>query len=595
MMNSESHGKLSEELFLQAEQAWQKKHVEQALNLYLAAVHADHSCHAAHRALAMIFDMVHKPRLAIRHMEYAVDAAPQNAEYHFQLGTFLFLRKSFDAARRHLEITLRLAPNHHKARNHLGVVLTNTGLPHEAQKHFTRCLTAQPDNYKYQTNLASALINQGKICEALSQYEKALKLQPSYPLAGSNYLFALNYHPSTDQASLLRESRAWEKRLRSALPVGDFTSAKTSSASRPRRIGYVSADFRTHSVGWFIAPVLTHHDREKFEIICYANVAAPDPLTERMRENCTKWRTIFGKSDQEVCEMIRGDAVDILVDLGGHTAENRLAVFLHRNAPLQLSWLGYPATTGLSTIDFRITDMTADPDGQEAYHSESLFRLPEGFLCYEPPENSPLVKRPPCVTNGYITFGSFNNLPKINRDVVSAWSRLLHRVPHSRLLLKNRFFTDPAVCTWYLEQFSALGIDTSRLTFHGYTCETKEHLSLYNSIDIALDTFPYNGTTTTCEALWMGVPVVGLTGNRHAARVGYSILNSVALADLAAGSEQEYVDTARRLARSPETLIHLRETMRTRMRHSCLCDAQKFTRILENAYCQMWQSRQGIG
>lgn len=587
----------ADELFAGAEKAWNEKQVEDALALYLAAVRADSRCHQAHRALAMIFDMVKKPDLSIHHMVRAVEAAPDNAEYHYQLGTFFYIGRRYEAARKELEHAVCLAPDHLKARNHLAVVLTTLGLAAEAEKHIRYCLERNPDEYKFRTNLASALVDQGKIDQALRQYRRALELCPSYSLAGSNFLFALNYDPSAHAQVLFQESRRWEKRLcsdfsaPSHLPgLSEPSFIRNVSIPRPLRIGYVSADFRTHSVAWFIAPVLEMHNRDEFETICYSNVAVPDNLTTRISRLCSKWQVIRGRSDKETREMIGGDRIDILVDLGGHTAENRLPLFLRRNAPVQVTWLGYPATTGLSTIDFRLTDSLADPAGQEHYHSETLYRLPHSFLCYQPPDDCPEVTKPPCLRNGYVTFGSFNNLPKVNSKVVEVWAEILRSVPGSRLFLKNKFFEDGLICKRYVELFRKQGVDANRLEFGAFTPDTRRHLALYERVDIALDTFPYNGTTCTCEAMWMGVAVICLKGDRHASRVGYSLLSRVGLGSLVADSVRQYIDIAGSLAKSPKKLCELRSSLRARMSQSVLCNAREFTHSLEKAYRDMWQT-----
>ncbi len=581
----------AESFFHRAEDAWRQKRVEEALDLYLAAVEADHNFHPAHRALAMIFDLVEKPELCVQHMKFAIKADPRNAEYHFQLGTFLFIQRKYDAARFYLEETLRLKPDHLKARNHLGIVHTKSGYPGKAARHLAVCIKEQPKNYKFRSNFASALINQGELQSALKHFKAAFDLNPAYALAGSNYLFALNYLPELNSKTLLKESLTYERRMRMQLPDVNTASIQAKAGKSPRRIAYVSADFRTHSVAYFIEPILRNHDRTNYEIFCYSNVAVADETTRRLRQYPFSWRRIYGLGDEEVCRIIREDDIDILIDLAGHTAENRLTLFLRRNAPVQITWLGYPATTGLSTIDYRLTDSYADPVDQDKFHSETLYRLPDGFLCYQPPNPAPDPQQPPYTNNGYITFGSFNNLPKINSSVIAVWARLLHSVPKSRLILKNKFFHDSVVCARFQKLFADHGIEPQRLELKGFTPGTFEHLSIYHRIDIALDTFPYNGTTTTCEALWMGVPVISLAGNRHASRVGNSILRRLSLDWCVVEDTESYIEEAANLANSPERLVTLRSAMRAEMSKSSLCDAARFTRLLEQSYLEIWNRR----
>ncbi len=296
-----------------------------------------------------------------------------------------------------------------------------------------------------------------------------------------------------------------------------------------------------------------------------------------------RWRAIHGWRDHEVAERVRRDGIDILVDLAGHTANNRLGVFAQRAAPVQISYLGYPDTTGLPTIDYRLTDAVADPDGADAGYAERLYRLPDGFLCYEPPADAPAVTARPGALRGTITFASFNNLAKVNDAVVDAWARILAGVPGSRLLLKNRALGDAGVRERCAGMFAARGIGPERLEMTGWTADQHSHLALYGEVDIALDTFPYNGTTTSCEALWMGVPVVTLAGDHHVGRVGRSLLGRIGLEALCAADPADYVDLAIRLAARPDKLDALRANLRPLMRVR-LCDALAFTRTLEAAY-----------
>lgn len=349
-------------------------------------------------------------------------------------------------------------------------------------------------------------------------------------------------------------------------------------------MGYVSPDFHAHSVAYFIEPVLARHDPAAVETYCYAEVAQPDAFTEHMKTLAAHWRGTFGRSDDEVADMIRNDAIDILIDLAGHTAHNRLAVFARRPAPVQVTYLGYPNTAGLPQMDYRLTDAAADPPGQEVYYTESLVRLPQGFLCYAPPHESPAVGPLPAATGGCITFGSFNALPKMNNEVIALWARVLQSVPGARLILKNKSLQDAKTCERYRQHFHP----PERIELLGWLDDPADHLSIYHRVDIALDTFPYNGTTTTCEALWMGVPVITLAGERHAGRVGLSLLTQLGLTELIAKTPDEYVRLAVALAGNRERLAALRAGLRERMRRSPLCDAQSFTRDLEAAYREMW-------
>jgi predicted O-linked N-acetylglucosamine transferase (SPINDLY family) len=285
------------------------------------------------------------------------------------------------------------------------------------------------------------------------------------------------------------------------------------------------------------------------------------------------------------------DGIDILVDLAGHTAENRLLVFARKPAPVQITWLGYPNTTGMPVMDYRLTDEIADPPGEAGhYHSETLIRLPDGFLCYSPPDDAPEVSGLPARQSVRITFGSFNNLPKINEAVIALWSRLLLQVPQSDLLLKSKQFADAHVRQRFLDLFTSHGIAAERITLQPRVPSTAGHLALYDRVDIGLDPFPYNGTTTTCEALWMGVPVITLRGDRHAGRVGASLLTRVGLKELIAESEAHYIEIGKKLARDLDGLEELRTDLRARMQASTLCDGQSFARMMENTFRLFWKT-----
>jgi predicted O-linked N-acetylglucosamine transferase (SPINDLY family) len=370
----------------------------------------------------------------------------------------------------------------------------------------------------------------------------------------------------------------------------DKADITTAIPDRRLRIGYVSPDFRAHSVASFLEPVLARHDTDNFDVVCYAQVAHPDRTTERLRQLAGHWRDTCAQSDEQVANMIRQDRIDILVDLAGHTRNNRLTVFTHRPAPIQLTYLGYPNTTGLPQIDYRLTDALADPPEADALHTERLVRLPRGFLCYSAPQDAPAVSPLPATAVGHITFGSLNNLAKVNEQVVELWARVLHAVPGAQLLLKGKALCDQATAGRFVEMFARHRIPADRLRLASWAATRAQHLTTYAQVDIALDPFPYNGTTTTCEALWMGVPVVALAGDRHAARVGVSILTHVGLREFIATTPDDYVRTAAGLAADRARLVALRASLRRRMADSPLCDGAAFTRDIEATYRAMWET-----
>jgi predicted O-linked N-acetylglucosamine transferase (SPINDLY family) len=357
----------------------------------------------------------------------------------------------------------------------------------------------------------------------------------------------------------------------------------------------VSGDFRQHSVAHFIAPVIARHDRAQYLVYCYSNIRPErhDAMTRRLREAADLWRDVAALSDHDLATFIAADGIDILVDLSGHTSGNRLGAFAHRSAPVQMSWIGYPDTTGLPAMDYRLTDAWADPVGEaDDRATETLLRIPDGFLCYSPSpdtQGTPECSPPPHELNGFVTFGSLNNLAKINDSVVACWSAILRSVPASCLLLKGAALADARVRERIARRFGEHGVEASRLELLTYTASTADHLACYRRVDIALDTFPYNGTTTTCEALWMGVPVVTFTGHTHASRVGLSLLQRIGLAEFAVDNLDDYAARAIALANDGPRLATLHASLRERMRASPLMDNAGFCARLENCYRQAWQ------
>ncbi|MCD6305110.1 MAG: hypothetical protein J7M32_02335, partial [Deltaproteobacteria bacterium] len=419
---------------------------------------------------------------------------------------------------------------------------------------------------------------------------KALEMRPGYAEAHSNLLFAMQCDPDVGDMEIFRESVNWWRR-HGAGHAREAGRGKDQDPGRRLRVGYVSPDFREHSVSRFFLPLIENHDRKAVEVFCYGDVKRPDRMTARIRELADHWRSIVGLGDDAVARQIREDRIDILVDLAGHTGGNRLLVFARRPAPVQVTWLGYPGTTGLGVMDYRLTDHVADPEGDaDRWHTERLVRLSEGFLCYAPPEEAGEVCSLPALKEGRVTFGSFNNFSKMNEQVAAVWSRILLSVPGSLLMLKSKSLRDAGVRGRCLEMFLRNGISEDRIVFEGYARTVKDHLLLYNRVDMGLDPFPYNGTTTTCEALWMGVPVVTLKGGRHAARVGASILTQVGLSDLIADTKEAYIRKAVELARDPGRLKALRAGMRDRLRKSTLLNGPGFAAAMEAAYQGMWRT-----
>jgi protein O-GlcNAc transferase len=526
-----------------------------------------------------------------RHLEAATKAAPQRPQVHAALGGALLSLGRLDAAVRAYATSLSLDPRQPGTLQSLGHALTRLGLVSDAIDCLTQAQRLAPEAAEIAANLGNALKAVGGLAEPMAMYRRALALDPQLSGARSNLLLALQYDADLAPAEVLREHRAWDEahgtpRTGTLPPV-----APAPLCGRKLRVGYLSPDLRDHSVAFFLEPVLAAHDRERLAIVCYSCGGRPDAVTARLaRLVGPGFCDVRALGDAELAARIRADRIDLLVDLAGHTEGHRLGVFARRPAPLQLTWLGYPDTTGIAAIDYRIVDAITDPPGAEERCSERLLRLDGGFLCYRPPDGAPEPGPLPAGERDPITFGSFNQLAKLTPQTVALWSQVLLRTPGSRLLLKARGLADPAVRAGVERRFQARGIDASRLELLGQLPGQREHLAAYGRVDLALDPSPYNGTTTTCEALWMGVPVVTAPGLRHASRVGASLLLHLGLPELVADGDAAFVDLACALAADRPRLSALRASLRERLRASRLLDARAFTAALEAAYFDAWAS-----
>lgn len=524
----------------------------------------------------------------------AVRVGPGRADAYIQLGVSLRAAGDFSGAVEALDTALRLEANRAEARGLLVEVWHEIGAAHgEARRHeeavaaWRRVLELDPRNAPAHNNVAATLTTLGAAAEGIPHYRQALAIDPSLHVVHSNMLLDMHYVEEMTPEQLFAEHVEYARKHATCAPMGQPLNGQ--DPERKLRVGYFSPDFRAHSVADFVAPLLAGHDRSQFEVICYANVAVPDVFTERLKTYADGWRDVTQLSDDQTAELIRADGVDVMVDLAGHTAHGRMPIFARKPAPVQVTYLGYPDTTGLSAMDYRITDVHADPPGaNDNLHTEKLLRLPRSAWCYHPYPGSPDVSPLPADTNGYITFASFNNLAKVTPGTVALWAKVLQAVPASKILVKAAGLGSEAARARLLSPFASHGINAGRVELIGRIEDFVSHLAAYHRADIALDTHPYHGTTTTCEALYMGVPVVTLAGRAHVSRVGVSLLTNVGLPDLIAADAEMYVQTAARLAGNLSGLRELRSTLRHRMERSPLMDATGFVRDVERAYRGAW-------
>jgi predicted O-linked N-acetylglucosamine transferase (SPINDLY family) len=423
-----------------------------------------------------------------------------------------------------------------------------------------------------------------RLDDALAAYDTALRLRPDYADAHSNKLLALHYGAFDARGAIAAQARAFGASVNRAGTPKAFVNAPVPD--RRLRIGYVSGDLRRHPVGYFLQSVLRNHASDAVEVFCYSNNLKDDDLTASFQSEADHWRRLRGLTDEAAASLIRADAIDILVDMSGHTALNRLPLFARRPAPVQVSWLGYFGTTGLTAMDYVLADRFVVPPGEEDAFTEQVWRMPGSYLCFMPPDmDVPVRSRD---VQGPVTFGSFNNLAKLSPHTVSLWARVVQSVPQSRLLLKTSQLADAAVCQAVRERFAGHGLEADRLVLEGPSPRA-DLLASYNRVDIALDPYPYGGGTTTAEALWMGAPVVTLRGGTWTGRVSESILSTVGLSDLVAGSQEAYVDIAAKLAADQDRRTALHATLRSRLADSPFCDGAGFTRQLEDACRGMWK------
>ncbi|MGH7032165.1 MAG: tetratricopeptide repeat protein [Stellaceae bacterium] len=497
------------------------------------------------------------------------------------------------------EATLReaitLDPKSAEAFWALGDVLQSRGRSSEAEKPLRRAIALDPRQPHFYVSLGRSFQSRLRFEEMTAAYRKALALKPTLrnvrDAIESIPLFNLLYDDTVSSETIFERHAAWGAAVAAENPAAPLAFANGRDPERRLRVAFLSPDFRYHAVSFFFQPLLAHLDRGAVEIFCYADVEEPDPVTAYLQSLGGTWHWSHQLNDGALAAQLRADGIDIAIDLAGHTGGNRLRALAAKPAPVAATWLGYPATTGLAAIDWRITDARADPPGEEAFHAERLLRLPKSFLCFaayitQVPEPAPA----PVSRSGRVTFGSFNNPQKLSQSAARAWARILAAVPESQLVLKSLDFNEPVRRQALLARFAAHGIAPERIELRQPQPAMPDHLGSYAEIDIALDPFPYNGTTTTCEAMWMGVPVVTLIGARHAGRVGFDLLSQLGLDELAAPDIDAYVETAVALAGDRARLEHMRWSLRERMRSAPLCDAPRFARDFEGGLRVMWRA-----
>ncbi|MDO8278257.1 MAG: tetratricopeptide repeat protein, partial [Burkholderiaceae bacterium] len=529
-------------------------------------------------------------------LRQALALRPDHAEAWTNLGVVQHEQERFEDALQSHRHAITLAPGAAEIHCNLGASQQALGQLDDAVQSFEQALRLKPGHIESLNNLGSALLALGRHDDALARWREALALQPDFLAGHSNVLFAMCFSPTLTAAQYLAEARAYgQQAMARARPFTDWPAAHARAAALPLRVGLVSGDLGMHPVGFFLEGVLAHLRGRPIELVAYTTTAQEDAVTARLKPCMTLWRSLVGLSDEAAAQRIRDDGVQLLIDLSGHTAHNRLPVFAWKPAPVQVSWLGYFASTGLPTMDYLLADRWSVPPERQADFSETLWYLPDTRLCFSAPvSDTPIVPGPlPALTQGYLNFGCLQNTAKLNDRVLALWGRIFQALPQARLRLQSRQLKDAAVRERLSARLAAAGIAPARVTLSG-SVSRDDYLAAHQSLDIMLDTFPYPGGTTTCEALWMGVPTVTLSGDTLLARQGASMMHCAGLPQWVASTEEDYFDRVLTHAADLDDLARLRAGLRQQVLASPLFDARLFATRLEEALRGMWQEKNQV-
>ncbi len=530
-----------------------------------------------------------RPHEAISHYQNAVALRPDHADALNNLGNAYKELGDYSAAMAAFEAALRAHPDHLAALNNAGCLLRTLGRIDAAEDMLRRGLAIDPRHAALHDNLGNVLKDAGEIDEAIECFRRALDIDPSNAATHSNLAYALSFQ-SPEAQPILDECARWNARFAEPLRPRASSRPQHASAHRRLKIGYVSPDFRDHCQSLFTLPLLTHHDRAAVEIFCYSSVVRPDDCTRRIAGCADVWREARTLDDAALCELIRRDGIDILVDLTMHMAGGRPLLFARKPAPVQIAWLAYPGTTGMGAMDYRLSDPRLDLPQFDHHYSERTLRLPDSFWCYDPLADRPEVNPLPGLERGYLTLGCLNNPCKLTDDTLRLWGGVMHALPDARLLLmapagrhRQRL----------LRRLGAQQITAQRVSFVEFRPRAR-YLQVYHDIDFGLDTIPYNGHTTSLDSLWMGVPVLTRVGRTCAGRGGLSQLYQLNLLELAADSDAAFIGNAVALAGDVPRLAALRSQLRPRLERSALMDAVRFAANIEDAYRRAWSVHCGL-
>jgi predicted O-linked N-acetylglucosamine transferase (SPINDLY family) len=563
--------------------------LEEAVACYRQALRLNPDYVGAYHNLGAALSQQGKLGEAAACYQQALRLQPDSAEAHVNLGSALAMQGKVTEALPCFRQALRLQPDHAGAHSNLGAASKQLGQLQEAVASFQAALRLQPDYAEAHSNLGNALAAQGKIAEAMASYARALSLKPDCAEANSNRLVALHYRAGVTLQELAEAHAEFERQLAAPLRAAWKAHANSPDPDRRLRLGFLSPDLGRHPVGFFVIRLLENLDPDQAAAFCYSNRPTHDEVTARFRAAAMVWREVFGWNAEQLAEQIRADRIDILFDLAGHTGNNQLLVFARKPAPIQVTWAGYVGTTGLQAMDYILADRYEIPPPAEGFYCERVLRMPDGYVCYDPPGYAPAVSALPALEQEYVTFGCFNNPAKISPQIVEIWSRVLKQLPQARLLLKYQGMNDPAVTCRIREPFTEHGIESGRIELSGWSPHP-ELLAEYQRIDLALDTLPYSGGLSTCEALWMGVPVITCPGETFASRHSLSHLSNIGLKETIAVTPDDYVELAVSLARDLARLAEMRAQLRQQVAVSPLCDGKRFAEEFMRVLRGVWRA-----
>jgi len=545
------------------------------------------------RSLAESMRKQGKGKNAVEALEKMVNANPTQLDVVFELAMLYDNMLQYDKAEQYYKKIIKTVP-HAITYDRLGCLCLKTERMSEAVSYLQKASEMLPDNINIQNDLAAALIKSGETSEGSRLLQDSIEKTPMNAKIHSTFIYHLHLQPELDQQIIFNAHKEWGQK-HAPMSLANLPHSNIPNPQRKLRIGYISPDFRKHSIAFMVEMLLKEHNRDIVELYGYGNVEQPDDITRELQKMFNCYHNIYGSGDDTVANMIRVDKIDILVDLAGHTLNHRLLVLARKPAPVQVTYYGYCDTTGMQQVDYVLTDELLNPPQSQKYYTEQLAYLPGGICIYNSRVNIDLTP-PPVTKNGYVTFGAFTNNLRFNSKLLETWSEIIKSVPDSRLLLGFTGGDDEAVQVRYLSQFENFGVSKKSIQFNGRK-HYQEYLKQYANIDITFDTFPENGGTTTCDSLWMGAPVISMFSEHQNGRVGLTILNRVGLGELAVPTMAEYVAKAVELAKNPAKLTEMRSSIRSKMANSPICDTKRLAAEVEAAYRQMWHNwcqKQGV-